>query len=213
MEYFLKSLLYPIYKDLSMTMTRIKEEFIHTAQQYDLIYSYSRFLYTILPNAPHSCSGDLSTPMESHATDGLIRSMSHTYPHPNPPKCSVYGNPHGGLNTSYGYPNPPQYSSHSTSKLGTSTTYLDPHAYTHVHGIACNVIFYGGVVMKTYYPFLIPPPGTSVPPYLVAQNLIGHHTPPPQGKVYTQHISPNPLNQNKKKNKRKCKKNNQNQGN
>jgi hypothetical protein len=54
MDWFLKSLLPPIAKDVAMTMPSVEEEAIQKAQQYDLIYAQSRYLYVLLPNAPRS---------------------------------------------------------------------------------------------------------------------------------------------------------------
>jgi hypothetical protein len=73
----LKSLLPIIAKDVTMNLPRNKEEVIQKAQQYDLIYTQLGYLYTILPNAPCSRSGDLSTPGESHAMGYSEESTSY----------------------------------------------------------------------------------------------------------------------------------------
>jgi len=52
LDWFLKTLLPPITKDSTSTMSAIEVKAITKAQQYDLIYSQSSYLYIILPNAP-----------------------------------------------------------------------------------------------------------------------------------------------------------------
>jgi hypothetical protein len=49
--WFLKSLVSILAKDVASTFPRIKEEAINKAQQYDLIYAQSSYLYTVIPNA------------------------------------------------------------------------------------------------------------------------------------------------------------------
>jgi hypothetical protein len=50
--WFLKSLFPLIAKDVATTMPQTKEEAITKAQHFDLIYSQSRYLYIVLPDAP-----------------------------------------------------------------------------------------------------------------------------------------------------------------
>ena len=52
---------------------RSEEQAIHMAQQLDLIYSQSRLLYSILPNAPRP-GANLSKPSPSAHVDGMIGS-------------------------------------------------------------------------------------------------------------------------------------------
>jgi hypothetical protein len=52
LEWFLKSLLPYISKDVSTSRVTSEEEAIFKAQQLDLIYAQSRMLYDILPDAP-----------------------------------------------------------------------------------------------------------------------------------------------------------------
>jgi hypothetical protein len=54
LEWFLKSLLPYISKDVSTSGVTSEEEFIFKAQQLDLIYAQSGMLYEILPDAPRS---------------------------------------------------------------------------------------------------------------------------------------------------------------
>jgi hypothetical protein len=66
-----------------MTMPNSEEEAIQKAQQYDLRYAQSGYLYTILPDAPRSRSGDLSAPGASHAADCLIGYILPNHPYWN----------------------------------------------------------------------------------------------------------------------------------
>ena len=52
---------------------RSEEQAIHAAQQLDLIYSQSRLLYSILPNAPQP-GADLNKPPPSARADSMISS-------------------------------------------------------------------------------------------------------------------------------------------
>ena len=52
---------------------RSEEQAIHAAQQLDLIYSQSRLLYSILPNAPRP-GADLNKPLPSAHVDDMIGS-------------------------------------------------------------------------------------------------------------------------------------------
>jgi hypothetical protein len=54
LEWFLKSLLPYISKDVSTSRVTSEEEAIFKAQQLDLIYAQSGMLYEILPDAPRS---------------------------------------------------------------------------------------------------------------------------------------------------------------
>ena len=49
----------------------LEEQAIHAAQQLDLIYSQSRLLYSILPNAPQP-RVDLNKPPPSAHADSMI---------------------------------------------------------------------------------------------------------------------------------------------
>lgn len=56
-DWLLKSLGPEICKDATMMGARIEQEVILRTQQLDLIYSQSRMLYNILPNAPPRRNG------------------------------------------------------------------------------------------------------------------------------------------------------------
>jgi hypothetical protein len=106
LDWFLKSLVPVISKDVASTFTQSKEKDIIKAQQFDLIYAQSGYLYTIFPDAPRPLPFGQEKPRVSHATDGLIGSMTHFYPygHPSPTYgVNQYPQPYGG--TSY-YPSP-----------------------------------------------------------------------------------------------------------
>jgi hypothetical protein len=52
LDWFLKSLVFVISKDVASTFPQSEEEAINKAQQFDLIYSQSGYLYTVFPDAP-----------------------------------------------------------------------------------------------------------------------------------------------------------------
>ena len=51
LDWFLKSLVSILAKDVASTFPQTEEEAINKAQQYDLIYAQSGYLYTVIPNA------------------------------------------------------------------------------------------------------------------------------------------------------------------
>jgi hypothetical protein len=57
-----------------------EEEAISKAQQYDLIYSQSEYLYTVLPDLPKPVPFDQDKPRMSHSVDGLIGNTMHHAP-------------------------------------------------------------------------------------------------------------------------------------
>ena len=74
LEWFLKSLLPYIAKDVSTSRVQNEEHAIFWAQELDLIYAQSGLLYEIIPNAPRS-SFDLKVKPGSHV-DGIVGCMS-----------------------------------------------------------------------------------------------------------------------------------------
>ena len=74
LEWFLKSLLPYITKDVSTFGVQNKEQAIFRAQELDLIYAQSRILYEIIPNAPRS-NFDPKVKPGPHV-DGIIGSNS-----------------------------------------------------------------------------------------------------------------------------------------
>lgn len=164
LDWFLKSLLYPIAKDVAQSMPQTEEEVILTAKKFDLIYAQSGYLYTVIPDAPCNRSTDLDKPRASHAADGVIRSIAHgpanhfsgasTSYNQNPYGYSMYCNHYGGPNPSYyqnpyrqpsmpqGYPSAPYDPNCSSSHLGASTSGSSVHP--HHHGPSCTSSSCGG---------------------------------------------------------------------
>jgi hypothetical protein len=92
---------------VASTFPQSEEESISKAQQYDLIYSQSGCLYTVLPDLPKPVSFGKDKPSMSHSTDRLIGNT--TYHSTQPKQPPMYGTPqypsaYGG--TPY-YPPPP----------------------------------------------------------------------------------------------------------
>jgi hypothetical protein len=107
LDWFLRSLVSLLGKDVASTFPQSEEEAISKAQQYDLIYAQSGYLYTVLPDLPKPVPFGQDKPGMSHSADGLIGATTHHGPQPQPPP--MYGTPqyppaYGG--TSY-YPPPP----------------------------------------------------------------------------------------------------------
>jgi hypothetical protein len=94
---------------VASTFPQTEEEAINKAQQYDLIYAQSGYLYTVIPDAPRPVPFGQDKPGMSHVqVDGLIGTTTHHNPYIQPPP--MYGTPqypsiYGG--SSY-YP-PPLY--------------------------------------------------------------------------------------------------------
>jgi hypothetical protein len=107
LDWFLRSLVALLGKDVASTFPQSEEEAISKSQQYDLIYAQSGYLYTVLPDLPKPVPFGQDKPGMSHSADGLIGATTHHGPQPQPPL--MYGTPqyppaYGG--TSY-YPPPP----------------------------------------------------------------------------------------------------------
>jgi hypothetical protein len=80
-EWFTKSFVNDIGKDIAMGGLVTKEQDISRAQYIDLVYSQTRTLYDLLPDLPHpNTSSTSTTPAASHAVDGVIGS-SQAQPH------------------------------------------------------------------------------------------------------------------------------------
>jgi hypothetical protein len=99
LDWFLKSLVSVISKDVASTFPQSEEEAIKKDQQFDLIYAQSGYLYTVFPDAPRPIPFGQDKPGMSHAADGLIGSMNHLNPygHPSPTYgAHPYPQPYGG---------------------------------------------------------------------------------------------------------------------
>jgi hypothetical protein len=108
LDWFLRSLIPLLSKDVASTFPKTEEAAISKAQEYDLIYAQSGYLYTVLPDALRPIPFGQDKPRISHATDGLIGTTTHHNPYVQPPHMYgthqyplIYGGP-------YYYP-PPLY--------------------------------------------------------------------------------------------------------
>jgi hypothetical protein len=72
-EWFNKSLIGPIARDVSMGGVVTKEQAISHAQYLDLVYSQTYTLYDLIPDAPRPSTNPTPTPpIASHVVDGMI---------------------------------------------------------------------------------------------------------------------------------------------
>ena len=94
MDWFLRSLLPTIRKDVSLNFPQIEEVTLQIVLKYDLIYTQFGYVYTVLPDLPSPDGAN--APGESYATDDIIGALSHPYTHPP----MGYGFPQGGANSS-----------------------------------------------------------------------------------------------------------------
>jgi hypothetical protein len=100
-EWFTKSFVKKISYDTSMGGVVTEEQVISCAQYLDLVYSQASTLYEFLPDAPHpSTTTTLTTPMASHATDGVIgnfhadsKSTSTTHTNPKSTASNIHNAP------------------------------------------------------------------------------------------------------------------------
>jgi hypothetical protein len=76
LEWFLKSLVPCVSKDIATSRVFSEEEAIMRAQQLELIYSQSDMLYEILPDAPWS-TFDLTKPKSGPHVDGIVGSTQN----------------------------------------------------------------------------------------------------------------------------------------
>jgi hypothetical protein len=80
-EWFTKSFMNDIARDIAMGGVVTEEQAISRAQYLDLVYSQMGTLYDLLPDAPRpSTSATSTTPAASHAADGVIGTF-HAQPH------------------------------------------------------------------------------------------------------------------------------------
>ena len=70
MDWFLRSLLPPIGKDVASHFPQTKEAAPQLALKYDLIYAQTGYVYTVLPDLPRP--GGVNAQGAAHATDGLL---------------------------------------------------------------------------------------------------------------------------------------------
>ena len=100
MDWFLKTLLLPIEKDVASECPQSKEEAILKAQQFDLIYAQSGYLYTIIPDAPHPSTSYHDALGASHTMDDIIPLVSQQ-PQPQLTPLSITPQPSNNASVSY----------------------------------------------------------------------------------------------------------------
>ena len=76
LDWFLKNFLPPIAKDVASERPQSEEEVILKAQQFDLIYTQSGYLYTVILYAPHPSTSYHDAPRAYDAVDGIIGLVS-----------------------------------------------------------------------------------------------------------------------------------------
>jgi len=91
-DWFVKSLLPYIAKDVALSGVTTEEEAIIRAQQLDLVYSQSRVLYDILPNAPRTETDPTKFVPGPHA-DGVVGSAQNTAAQQNVSHSQQQANP------------------------------------------------------------------------------------------------------------------------
>ena len=100
LDWFLKTFLPPIAKDVASDHPQSEEEAILKSQQFDMIYAQSRYLYTIIPDAPRVGTSYHNASRASHAADGIIGLVSHQpLHHPTPP--ALLAQPSNTVSVSY----------------------------------------------------------------------------------------------------------------
>jgi hypothetical protein len=93
---------------VASTFPQSKEEAISKAQQYDLIYAQSGYLYMTLPNAPKPVPFDQYKHGMSHSADRMIGTTTHHNPYIQSPP--MYGTPkHPPMYQGPPYYPPPPY--------------------------------------------------------------------------------------------------------
>jgi hypothetical protein len=180
LDWFLRSLISLLGKDVASTFPQSEEEAISKAQQYDLIYAQSGYLYMVLPDLPKPVSFGQDKPGMSHSADGLIAATKHHGPQPQPPP--LYGTPqyppaYGG--TSY-YPPPPYQHPYPVAipppisgpplappihpPLPTTSGTPSTSAYSTSGSTVPSYVPYGSVPPQSpYFPFLGPPQPVAPP--------------------------------------------------
>ena len=130
LDWFLKTLLSPVAKDVASKRPQTKEEAILKAQQFEFIYTQSGYLYTIIPDAPRARSSWWDTPGESHATDGFIGSITqhlHLY------TVSPLMSPHFINSPNVSQPKYTPEFSHALSYSISTPSYVSPTPIPHIH--------------------------------------------------------------------------------
>ena len=77
MDWFLRTLLAPIGKDVASHFPQTEEAALQIALKYDLIYAQSGYVYIVLPDLPRpSGTNALGA---SHSANGIVGALSHLY--------------------------------------------------------------------------------------------------------------------------------------
>ena len=100
MDWLLKTFLPPIAKDVASERPQSEEEAILKAQQFDLIYAQSGYLYTIIPDAPRPSTSYRNAPGASHVANDIIESVSQQ-PQPRLTPPIVAPQPSNTANVAY----------------------------------------------------------------------------------------------------------------
>lgn len=82
MDWFLRTLLSPIGKYVTSHFPQTEEEDLQKTLKYDLIYSQLGYVYIFLPGLPQL--GAINVSGASHATNSIIRYLSHPQAAPYP---------------------------------------------------------------------------------------------------------------------------------
>ena len=123
LDWFLKTLLPPIAKDVASEHPQSEEEAILKAQQFDLIYAQSGYLYTIIPDAPRPNTSYWDALGESHAADDIIGLVSQQPQHHSKPPTVT---PQPSNTASVAYQNQTLDYARMMSQSRATTSYAQP---------------------------------------------------------------------------------------
>jgi hypothetical protein len=228
LEWFLRSLVSLLGKDVASTFPQSEEEAISKAQQYDLIYAQSGYLYTVLPDLPKPVPFGQDKPGMPHSADELIGATTHHGPQPKPP--SMYGTPqylpaYGG--TPY-YPPPPYQQPYPVSipppisgppptppihpPLPATSGTPSTSAYTTRENAMPSYVPYGSVPPQNpYFPFPGPPQPMAPPLPHARVNFVQPYA-AQQYQNFEQLNTANPTHPSNNANKKGWNRNNTNPG-
>ena len=123
LDWFLKTLLPPIAKDVAYEHPQSEEEAILKAQQFDLIYAQSGYLYTIILDVPRLNTSYCDALGASHAADDIIGSVSQQpQPRTTPPTIT----PQPSNTTNVAYRNQALDYARMMSQSRATTSYAEP---------------------------------------------------------------------------------------
>ena len=128
-----------------------EEEAILKAQQFDLIYAQSGYLYTIILDAPHLGTSYRDALGASHAVDGIIGSISHQPQYRSTPPTII---PQPSKTVSVSYQNQTLNYARMMSQSGATTSYAQPTPLQQAQALAWSTQQYAGQIPT----FVAPPP-------------------------------------------------------